>query len=123
MTPEQKRIALARKAGWKPCQPCLENGYKDQWRLPSDDGCAHVSELPNFTGSLDAVAALEGMLTNRDLYLFCLAEVCGIDVQHNGRSSCTVFTIAQTLLIATATALQRCDALCAVWGLDKEETK
>jgi len=55
----------------------------------------------------------EQALTNRPLWMFCLAKEVGIDVDHNGRSSCTCWSIHECDKIQSATVMQRARALYA----------
>jgi hypothetical protein len=121
MSPESKRIALARKAGWVPHNESEVHAAAryfnpgQWWRLPSEDTIATTEQLPDFTGSLDAIAELEGLLTDEEQLMY--ADLLCREVLRLPTSKCLYY------LVATATASQRADALCAVWGLDKGESK
>ncbi len=107
MTHEQKRLALARKAGWTSASGPLGDGGKVPWTIWKKDG-EHHHECPDYLSDLNAVAELEGLLMAEERMEY--REILG------RMFDCAMWAIH-------ATALQRCDALIAVWGLDKEETK
>ncbi len=115
MTNEQKRIALARKAGWMPHNESEVHAAAryfnpgQWWRLPSEDTIATTEQLPDYLNSLDAVAELEGLLTEME------AEAYADHIIRQFPYDCT-----NGFAWMTATASQRADALCAVWGLGKE---
>ncbi len=113
MNNEQKRIALARKAGFHNIRP-----------NPGPPGCPPLAGtysendtalygIPDHLSDLNAIAALEGLLTGEEQLMY--ADLLCREVLRLPTSKCLYY------LVATATASQRADALCAVWGL--EETK
>jgi len=128
MTPGGMRVALAGWAGAKIISKKFDRmggkqtGYKWAWNGDEQTPCApaggglygwgwnseaSIEELPNYPGDLNAVAQLEARLTDveRTVYLSFLTK-------KDQRS------LTETWFPAvTATAPQRCEALCRTLGL------
>lgn len=106
MTDTDINIAVAEACGWKKCQPCLKNGYFDQWRLPSDDGCIHTTQLPNYFHDLNAMHEAE-----------CYAFIHMFNPDDYGLA---LLKIENDRPIFNSTALQRAEAFLRTVGKWKE---
>lgn len=131
MTPEAINVALAEWMGWKfvkgdKSDPWVMK-HDDHWkspvslirngRPPADMWFGGVSDLPNYYGSLDAVAEAEGALgpdRDYDEYRRLLSWVCERDYRKgNAPHPHSEF----------ATAPQRCEALCRTLRLGDYRNK
>src|SRR5882757_4810234 len=105
MTPEAQRIAIAEGAEWR--------SYTGE--RPHE---VELKYLPDYLNDLNVMHEAEKVLMNRDLWMFNLAEVVGIDVHSNGRTSLTnCFQECDKIQFATAT--QRAEAFLRTLGLWK----
>lgn len=114
MTPEAQRIALAEACGWTEIRlyyPAYNSVEKDEPPIGMLNG--EESELPDYLGSLDAIAGAEkALLTTIQLesnYIIQLQSVCMADEPRN--------TFREAFRSAyRATAPQRCEALLRTIG-------
>ena len=62
MTPEAQRIAIAEACGWKRAEPDMPDEYSNFiWWTPENE-IARTMDMPNYTGSLDAMHEAEKVL-------------------------------------------------------------
>ncbi len=90
--------------------------YMKPWMLP-EDGPMDPEEiyrrrppLPDYLNSLDAIAELEGLLTEKEWIEYSLTLNEGY----------IILDLADVVSVMKKTAAEKADALCAVWGLGKE---
>lgn len=106
LTQNEKRIKIAEACGWRRSE--WKYGMYE-WNNPQGFNTP-PNKFPDYFSDLNAMREAEKLITNRHLWMFCLAEVVGIDVHWNGRSSCTAWSIEECDKIQNATAEQRAEA-------------
>lgn len=111
MTDQEINCAVAEACGWEKCNPCEKNGYYDQWRLPSNDGCIHTTQLPDFCHDLNAMHEAEEHLKDTEIAEYMVA--IGFSICENG----WIGWWDQL----HATSRQRSEAFLRVKGLWKEQ--
>lgn len=109
MTPEQMRIAIAEKCGWKKVYKGPEPD--NRWIMPDGLHYATADEIPDYCNDLNACQEMEKFIPDqhrRMLYTQELYSVLGFQEGCEPGSD-------TDWSIATATASQRCEAFCRVF--------
>ena len=122
MTDIEINTAISAACGWKPCEQCLRNGYKDQWRPPSGDGCEHVSELPNYCHNLNMIWSAEETLTEpqQDAFLDHLWDAIWLPVVAEYNPS-NPTRAGKLWMMVHSTARQRAEAFLRTIGKWRDE--
>lgn len=116
MNAASQRIALAKWMGWTNIGKDVANS--DVWRhTRSKFTFVTTEQLPNYSASLDACGVVEANLTDEQRI-----EYCKILSRHPAFCRARFKNVrTQTYLLISATAAQRCEALCRALGLWTEE--
>lgn len=123
MNAEAQRIALASWMGWVEASPerlsAIELlAYGNQWfRNPVEKTLACLDHLPNYPASLDACAEVEAKLTDKEHEEFQRLLWASCRKDHAYKYSYAVGEIPERRSFVSATAAQRCEALCRALDL------